>query len=336
MKKSIDRIVIETIVEQSIQGFHNDPHREIRKLVDLGASNAKSHFQQSFFALAQDTLTHDSSPYYRMITQIVQNFPSQTIKQFFINVGYNSWIKGTRAIRLMKAERGHNIPWTLIFKNGTRKLRGERLYHILEEARALGICTFFFFTDEAFRVSEVLNLAQDFSDCAFILLTSAKENRNADISSWKNATNCLFLLQTEEMDTQTAHILSACRENGVLYGIWMYYDAGNSAVILNGKMNQLAEEQGAIVFLLVQGKHCAQETAQLVKDYVSRNQLAPKHAVFITDLYSDVMQVAQIISNANCVASISSDGKLMLSKSNVTVDLCSDTLLSGLRKLIII
>lgn len=332
MRKGIDRIIIETIVKQSIQGFRNDPHREIRKLVDLGASMVTGKAQKSFFEFAQNKLTQDSSPYYQIVSQIVRNFPAETIQHFFINLGYNSWTKGARTIRLMEAERGHQIPWALIFQSTTRKLYGEKLLRILEEARALGIYTFFFFTGDAFPVSDVLNLAQQFTDCVFILLTSSEENENRSIAAWAEATNCLFLFRSQQMDAQTENILSACRKSGVLFGLWMNYDAENISSIQNGELTERAEEQGSTVLVFVQGKHCDEETAKITEDYVRGEHLDPKHAVFVVDLYSDVIQVDKNISNGKSVASILSSGTLTLSQSSATADLCMDTLISGLRQ----
>ncbi|MDF3001117.1 MAG: hypothetical protein K0Q48_1236 [Bacillota bacterium] len=331
MKKSIDRIVIETIVEQSIQGFRNDPYRQIRKLADLGEAMANGRLQHPFEVI-QDMLARDSSPYYTIISTLAQNFPSKTIQHFFINVGYNSWIKGARAIRLMGVEHGHSIPWTLIFQSGLRKLRGERLSKILEEARALGIYTFFFFTDDAFPVSEVLIFSRQFEDCAFVLLTSAKENWNTSISAWAEATNCIFLIQVKQIDAQTENILSACRKSGALFGLWMNYNADDVSNILNGKMTELAEELGVTVFMLVQRKDCDQETSQIIRDYVIHEQMAPMHAVFVADLYSDVVRVDHIISESGCMASVLSNGNLVVNKSTVTANLCMESLSSGLRK----
>lgn len=65
--QDITRALIDTTVARAMVEMDADPKRSVRKLCDLGRQFSRGRFQNQIFAIFQDLLRNDESPYYQAI-----------------------------------------------------------------------------------------------------------------------------------------------------------------------------------------------------------------------------------------------------------------------------
>lgn len=334
MRKGAERVLLETLIDQSCRGFGDDPHRELRKLVDLGGTVATGRFQKSFFELAQDMLQHDDSPYYALVSGVAQHTSPQAIKQLGINVGYASWTKGAGRIRQLEAQYGHNIPWALIFEAGPGgpPLPRERLAAVLAQGRQLGIHTFFFFgLEQGVPLRTILALAEEFDDCAFILLLTAQGLPQGAAPLLARHPNCLPCLQADT-GCATEELLAQLYRLKALFGLWVPYGQQDLPVLLGGEPTglagcaELAAELSAPLVVLAARPGCTASARQAVGEAAYQARLAPSQPTLLMDLYSDVVRIDQIISSGSCLAQVWPDGRVAVDGRTAPMGLDGHTL----------
>ena len=94
--QDITRALIDTTVARAMVEMDADPKRSVRKLCDLGRQFSRGRFQNQIFAIFQDLLRNDESPYYQAIDFLLRSNDPEALRQFGINIGYNSFTYGAQ------------------------------------------------------------------------------------------------------------------------------------------------------------------------------------------------------------------------------------------------
>ena len=102
--QDITRALIDTTVARAMVEMDADPKRSVRKLCDLGRQFSRGRFQNQIFAIFQDLLRNDESPYYQAIDFLLRSNDPEALRQFGINIGYNSFTYGAQILRQKQKE----------------------------------------------------------------------------------------------------------------------------------------------------------------------------------------------------------------------------------------
>ena len=332
MMKGAQRVLLETMIDRSLRGLQEDPHRELRKLVDLADTLMTSPAQKHYSQLVQELLANESSPYYILGTSLVQHTSRENLKCVGVNVGYESWCRGAKLIRQLESEYGHNVPWTLVFEagKGGAALPRERLTAILAQARQMGIHTFVFrVLPGGIDLRTVLSLSNRFEDCAFVLITRAGDlSADADVRLSMHP-NCITFLQAEAT-CAAEEMITRLRRRKVLYALWAPYDAARAdALTAPGAMEaaaQTASDADAPLLLLCAEPGCTPEQCRAVGQAASAARMAPTLPVLPVDLYTDLLLVDRTISSGGCLAQIWPDGRVAINGTPAKKNLAAHTL----------
>ena len=118
--QDITRAIIDTTVARAMVEMDADPKRSVRKLCDLGRQFSRGRFQNQIFAIFQDLLRNDESPYYQAIDYLLRNNDPKALRQFGINLGYNSFTYGAQILRQKQKELFFAIPWMVQLRLDSR------------------------------------------------------------------------------------------------------------------------------------------------------------------------------------------------------------------------
>ena len=118
--QDITRAIIDTTVARAMAEMDADPKRSVRKLCDLGRQFSRGRFQNQIFAIFQDLLRNDESPYYQAIDYLLRNNDPKALRQFGINLGYNSFTYGAQVLRQKQKELFFAIPWMVQLRLDSR------------------------------------------------------------------------------------------------------------------------------------------------------------------------------------------------------------------------
>ncbi len=113
MKNDVFYTLIETVVANKLKDMEKYPERAARNLIDLGLLFSKGKFQNSFFSSAQTMLQNEESPYYKLISNVVNDVENQRLLTFGMNLGYNSFKCGSKIIRRNERKLNCIIPWEI-------------------------------------------------------------------------------------------------------------------------------------------------------------------------------------------------------------------------------
>lgn len=311
MYKSAQRVLLEALIGQSLRGFQDSPHRELRKLVDLGETLAKSPAQQTLFHLAQGCIQQEDSPYFELFGALAQNVRAQAIKELGLNVGYESWVRGAQLIQSLEAERGHHIPWTLVFEADTAQapMPASRLGGVLAQARQLGLHTFFFhLAPGGAAASALLPQIEEFSDCAFFLLCAPEKLTPALADRLAALPNAMVFLSAQQpAAAQTA--AAQLQKQRSLYGLWLPYRAALSPSQLT-QFTGLVAQLEAPLALLAAEPGCPVPEVRQMGQAVKQLRAYPQHPVFPIELACDLVQVDSIISGQGQLAQLWPSGQM--------------------------
>ena len=107
---AITRMLVENLADRYIPKIQFDPHRSIRKLVDLGECLSSGATQKQFFQSVQKLLEKENNPYYALVQRVISQVDAGAIKTIGMNLSLNSWVS-----LASRKSRETAPPWTLMF-----------------------------------------------------------------------------------------------------------------------------------------------------------------------------------------------------------------------------
>lgn len=106
--QDITRALIDTTVARAMVEMDADPKRSVRKLCDLGRQFSRGRFQNQIFAIFQDLLRNDESPYYQAIDFLLRS--AATIRKRFVSSASTSATTVLPTVRRFCARSRKNFP----------------------------------------------------------------------------------------------------------------------------------------------------------------------------------------------------------------------------------
>ena len=310
MKQDLARVAIELAVKRGIEDIRTDHKRSIRRLVDLGNHFANGRFHKYFFNLVQTMLEDEDSAYYHLVSEIVNRVDAATIATMGINIGYNSWTVGAKTIRANEAELGFNIPWAISFfldsEAGDSALSIEQIESVLEQGKQLGIYSYILFLErESGDLEPLFSLFERQPDCAFALLHRRCATARLPVEPVHN------VIQLFPLDEGFSACAEALREGGGLFGSYLSYGETEARHILSGEWTRELERADCHFAAAISQPGCPQSVQETVQEHINAVRANQQHAVFVCDLFADMIFVDRVISQEPCCFGVGVDGQTL-------------------------
>ena len=231
MGENISDILIRTLLRQGIRDMQESPHRAIRKMVDMAADFAAGTFQQQFFRTAQQMLEDESSGYYALLQNLVQNTQEDRLITYGMNLGFNACTLGARRIRKTEAVENINIPWSISLELCCKDFDfTEPQYHdLIRQGESLGIFCWILFPDA--DPSKILPLAKQHPDSAFAVVCPSGSNIGRLID---DAWDCNNLMVAVRYDSLAGTASEMLKHSGFLYCLYCPYNETMADCIESG------------------------------------------------------------------------------------------------------
>ncbi|MBQ3378999.1 MAG: hypothetical protein IJG50_03935 [Clostridia bacterium] len=168
------RSTIDVLINKTIVDIQSDTHRSIRNFIDLGVYFAKGKNQKRFFLRMQSTIQDPQNPFYKLVSDMLDNIDTDIIKSLGTNLGCSSFTYGVNTIRKNEPLLGVHIP-PLVFhmpgdgpgKAGALKRTGG----VIAQGMELGVYTHAFYVNSDMqRARDVFTLAGEYAICSFFML----------------------------------------------------------------------------------------------------------------------------------------------------------------------
>jgi len=202
----------------------------------LAANFSRGRFQNQIFAIFQDLLRNDESPYYQAIDFLLRSNDPEALRQFGINIGYNSFTYGAQILRQKQKELSFAVPWVVKLRLDSRipdTYDSSFFASVVRTGLTYGICSI---SSAPWIIMRIWNPT----------LPSSSRIRNARFSGFfpirrlpKNSRNCFLscpnLMVSLPIDApSTASMAKALRRQKMLFGMHkVYQDADAAAYLLS-------------------------------------------------------------------------------------------------------
>lgn len=305
---AITRMLVENLADRYIPRIQFDPHRSIRKLVDLGECLSNGSTQKQFFQAVQKLLEKENNPYYALVQRVISQVDASAIKTIGMNLSLNSWIS-----LAARKSRETAPPWTLMFQldNTPSALSLDDLTSLLAKSREAGIHTFLFWMDRSYGAMDALmDRVRGFSDCAFAMFSPAELITKDTLTQAGRARNLLISVE-DGRDNDPEPAARALRSLRCPYALHTVYSTPTEAEnILCGKWLERVSRMFSPFAFFFPGADCPEESHLAVREYARTLRTAPQQPVFSMSLCDDVADVDELISGKPRLLRISPNGKL--------------------------
>lgn len=312
MKKDITRAIIDATVDRGLREIYEDPRRSIRKLADLGKQFNNGRFMQDIYAIFQDLLRNDDSPYYTAIEHLLQNTDIKALKGFGINLGYNAFTKGGKKIRSLYSKKNLKVPWTLIIRIDSfskNSLTPHDLIPLIAEAKKLGIYAYIIRLENSLSyIDDLLKVFMTYDDCSFMLLLPDREIDSKLSPYIKECNNVLYFLPV--FDDSIGHNVSLLKKVKAWYGLYAYYDETEAQNIVSTESTWEYLLQDAAFLITIAKDGINRDVFDATSHKIKETRLAPIAPLFVFDLYGDAMQIQKLVSTQSYYFEILSDGSV--------------------------
>lgn len=297
---NITRAIIDATVDRSLREIDEDPNRSIRKLTDMGRYFSSGRFLDQIYDILQDLLRNDDSPYYTAIRNLLRSTSRANIKEFGINIGYNSLTFGGKIIRGLEGKKPFNIPWCIVIHTTPSErssIDASDISHIVSQGNELGIYTYLILcggdiqaTDQLFR------MFADHPESAFICLLPDGTLSGEQLNLIRRCRNTLFMFQAG-IESSSANVANMKHQKSLFGTYDVYSESSVDQWISGGRAEEFLPYSGSFV-ILVPDASCTKETTEKMSRFAKHLRIEPKYPYVMFELRTDVMEIGRIITDS--------------------------------------
>jgi len=313
MNNNTSKIIIETIVRKALKEIQDSPKRNIRNLVDLALHFSTGRFQEHFFKVAQNMLKTESSSYYDLIQDAVNNISANQLITLGMNIGYNSCTTGAAHIRSIESKENYNIPWTIKLNIDSNSYFNNfnKLSEVVEEGESLGIYTWHIMCKDS--PEYLLPFISNYPDSAFILFVQTSDLSPSFIDDIDGLNNLMLVIEYEE----NAEVLyKELRNRKIAYSLSFTYSEDDYCSISNGDLFISLQQYHPLFTVLIANKCCSKQIKQKVYDEICNLREQQILCTVPWELSEDTLYIDSVISNEPCSIEFDIDGNLCIPKGN--------------------
>ena len=251
--QDITRALIDTTVARAMVEMDADPKRSVRKLCDLGRQFSRGRFQNQIFAIFQDLLRNDESPYYQAIDFLLRSNDPEALRQFGINIGYNSFTYGAQILRQKQKELSFAVPWVVKLRLDSRipdTYDSSFFASVVRTGLTYGIYSYQLRSmDHHEDMESYLAVIQSHPECAFLWFLS---DTPLTEKQQKLLLSCPNLMVSLPIDApSTASMAKALRRQKTLFGMHKVYQDADAAAYLLSFDHLYSQMEQSVFFFLV-------------------------------------------------------------------------------------
>ena len=270
--QDITRALIDTTVARAMVEMDADPKRSVRKLCDLGRQFSRGRFQNQIFAIFQDLLRNDESPYYQAIDFLLRSNDPEALRQFGINIGYNSFTYGAQILRQKQKELSFAVPWVVKLRLDSRipdTYDSSFFASVVRTGLTYGIYSYQLRSmDHHEDMESYLAVIQSHPECAFLWFLS---DTPLTEKQQKLLLSCPNLMVSLPIDApSTASMAKALRRQKTLFGMHKVYQDADAAAYLLSFDHLYSQMEQSVFFFLVADDSCSKESIRAVSDVVQQ------------------------------------------------------------------
>lgn len=307
MNQSISKILIETVIKDSLVAIKDNSERGIRNLVDIALQFSSGRFQQKLFSAIQRMLKNENSAYYELVRNVITYSNTENLFTFGMNLGYNGCTIGAKRIRENEKIMNCNIPWVLTLqideKCSNNKLT--RYHEVIQEGENLGIYVWMLFFVK--HPERALAFAKNHPDSAFCIFCKPRDITTEFLDELSQLNNIMLVVRYEE---NLLEIYDTLHRMGILYSAWCQYDEMDIENIINGDLFETIQQIKPIFTILIPKETCPITIQNQIIEIVKETREKQMYCTIPLELHGDSDRIDTIISEDACSIHFDKNGDL--------------------------
>ncbi len=244
-------------------------------ILDLTQHFIGNEENKESFDKVREILKDPNNRWMKMINNILENTDKNVAKMTLLNLGYESFLCGTKTIRENRKKYHCNIPWLILFDptqacnmhcvgcwSGTYGhksfLTFEEMDKIVTQGKELGVHLYMLTGGEPMvKKNDVLKLMAKHQDCQFAAYSNSTLIDQDLCDKIKKLGNLIFMLSIEgSPDTNDSRrgdghyeavmkAMDLLKKNGILFGTSICYTSNNVEAVTSDSFLRMLADKGA-------------------------------------------------------------------------------------------
>ena len=271
---SAARLAASKAIDVVLKDVDKNRGQGVCRLIDLMEKYMSDEKLDVDFDQARDFVNNKDSVLNKYINRVLNEVDPHVLKTLALNLGFESFLYGTKTIRKMRAKYHCNVPWLILMdptsacnlhctgcwaaEYGNKlNLTLEEMDSVIRQGNELGVYFYMYTGGEPLvRKADLIKLCEMHPDCAFLAFTNGTLVDQDFCDELKRVGNLYLAISLEGFSEvndlrrgqgvfgKVMHAMDLMKQNGLVFGTSICYTSKNCEVVTSDEFVDLMINKG--------------------------------------------------------------------------------------------
>ena len=271
---SAARLAASKAFDVVLKNVDKNREKEVCKLIDLMEKYMSDEKLDVNYDRAREMVNNKDGALNKYINRVLDEVDPKVLKTMALNLGFESFLYGTKTIRKMRVKYDCNVPWLILMdptsacnlhctgcwaaEYGNKlNLTFEEMDNVVKQGKELGVYFYMFTGGEPLvRKADLIRLCEKHNDCAFLSFTNGTLVDQAFCDELKRIGNLYLAISLEGFSEvndlrrgngvfgKVMNTMDLLKQNGLVFGTSICYTSKNCEAVTSEEFVDLMIEKG--------------------------------------------------------------------------------------------
>lgn len=271
---SAARLAASKAFDVVLKNVDKNREKEVCKLIDLMEKYMSDEKLDVNYDRAREMVNNKDGSLNKYINRVLDEVDPKVLKTMALNLGFESFLYGTKTIRKMRVKYDCNVPWLILMdptsacnlhctgcwaaEYGNKlNLIFEEMDNVVKQGKELGVYFYMFTGGEPLvRKADLIRLCEKHNDCAFLSFTNGTLVDQAFCDELKRIGNLYLAISLEGFSEvndlrrgngvfgKVMNAMDLLKQNGLVFGTSICYTSKNCEAVTSEEFVDLMIEKG--------------------------------------------------------------------------------------------
>lgn len=271
---SAARLAASKAFDVVLKNVDKNREKEVCKLIDLMEKYMSDEKLDVNYDRAREMVNNKDGALNKYINRVLDEVDPKVLKTMALNLGFESFLYGTKTIRKMRVKYDCNVPWLILMdptsacnlhctgcwaaEYGNKlNLTFEEMDNVVKQGKELGVYFYMFTGGEPLvRKADLIRLCEKHNDCAFLSFTNGTLVDQAFCDELKRIGNLYLAISLEGFSEvndlrrgngvfgRVMNAMDLLKQNGLVFGTSICYTSKNCEAVTSEEFVDLMIEKG--------------------------------------------------------------------------------------------
>ena len=271
---SAARLAASKAFDVVLKNVDKNREKEVCKLIDLMEKYMSDEKMDVNYDRAREMVNNKDGALNKYINRVLDEVDPKVLKTMALNLGFESFLYGTKTIRKMRVKYDCNVPWLILMdptsacnlhctgcwaaEYGNKlNLTFEEMDNVVKQGKELGVYFYMFTGGEPLvRKADLIRLCEKHNDCAFLSFTNGTLVDQAFCDELKRIGNLYLAISLEGFSEvndlrrgngvfgKVMNAMALLKQNGLVFGTSICYTSKNCEAVTSEEFVDLMIEKG--------------------------------------------------------------------------------------------